>query len=42
MIRRFLCRLFGHALPPGVTRRFSISFECARCRNVVPGDIGRR
>lgn len=38
-MRRLLCAVFGHALPPGVRREMSICFHCARCRAVVPGEF---
>lgn len=39
---RFLCWLFGHRTPPGVTRAFSICFECERCHVVVDGELAAR
>ena len=34
---RFLCRVVGHALPPGLSRHLSIYFTCARCGDCVRG-----
>lgn len=39
MFKRLLCFVFGHAPPPGVTRRLSIAFHCARCGALASGDF---
>jgi hypothetical protein len=41
-MRLILCKLLGiHCAPPGVDERFSIYFCCYRCRDVVPGGLGK-
>lgn len=38
----FVCLVFGHATPPGVTKWLSIRYCCARCDRVVAGELALR